>query len=66
MHGCISNSHFNEVEVKVKVEEKKNCVKSIVLTEKYRKFRCFSLTSTSTSTFFLPILDIPLGIVSGK
>jgi hypothetical protein len=35
----------------VKVEEKKSCLKSTVLTEKYGKFQGFSLTSTSTSTW---------------
>jgi hypothetical protein len=34
-----SNSNFNEVKVEAKVEEKKNLLKSSVLTEKYEKFR---------------------------
>jgi hypothetical protein len=32
-----SKSHFGEVEVEAKVKEKKNCVKSTVLTKKYWK-----------------------------
>jgi phosphatidate phosphatase PAH1 len=46
-----SNSNFGEVEVEAKVEEKKKCLKCTVFTEKYGKFRGFSLTSTLTLTW---------------
>jgi hypothetical protein len=40
-----------KVEVEVKVEEKKSCLESTVLTEKYGKFQGFSLTLTLTWQF---------------
>jgi hypothetical protein len=49
--NCWLNSIFNEVEVEVKVEEKKKCLKPPVFTKKYVKFQGFSLTSALTWQF---------------
>jgi hypothetical protein len=51
IYKSFSNSHFSEVEVEVKVEDKKKCLKSTVLTEKYGKFHEFSLTLALTWQF---------------